>query len=499
MLHLFFNGLMNALSFKGLLYVTIGVVWGIFGGAMPGISGSVAMALLLPLTFGLEPIYALPMLCAVYVGAEYGGSIPAILIKTPGTGANAATVIDGYELHRQGRGGEALFSSLLSGTIVGIVSVILLVIFAVPLASFGLKFGPSQYTLLGILGLCIIGSISGNNQLKGMLSAVLGLWLAVVGADPISAEPRYTFGYYKLISGINLIPLIVGMFAISEVFRQATEGEVGSRLKEKVNVKFPKLKKLLELTPIAVVSGVIGTFVGALPGAGGSIASWLCYSQAKQWCKNTETFGQGDLRGVAAPEAGNNSVPAGSLIPLLALGVPGSNSAAVLMASFSIFGIGPGPMLFVERPEVPYTIMACMLIAQFVMFFVGLIIIKPAVIITSIDKSLLCTAILIFASIGAFSVSNDPFAILLAVIFGIVGFFMKKYDYSPAATVLGFVLGEIIEGNFRRSLSISRGSFDIFFTGGLNMMLMFMIVASLLFPVVSGRLAKRRAAAAKNS
>jgi len=494
MLHNFLNGLSTALSPISIIYVAAGVLWGIIGGAIPGISGSVAMALLLPLTYGMEPLLALPLLCAVYVGAEYGGSIPAVLIKTPGTGSNAPTAIDGYEMQLQGRGGEALFTSLYSSFVGGVVSVILLVIFAVPLASFGLKFGPSQYMLVGILGLSIVGSVSGKSQLKGLISALFGLILATVGMDPISAAPRFTFGQYKLIEGFNLIPLIVGLFAVSEVFRQIFTGEITRKIAEKAKIKFPAVREIFSITPISILCGMIGTVVGVLPGAGASIASWLCYSQAKNFCKNTETFGSGDIRGVAAPEAGNNAVPAGALVPLLALGVPGSNSTAILLAGFSLQGIAPGPLLFTQHPEVPYTIMACMLVAQFVMLALGTLIIRPAVKITSVDKSFLSAAVIMFAAIGSFSINNDAFGIILAFIFGLVGFFMKRYGFAPAATVLGFVLGELIENNLRRSLALSKGAFAIFIQGTLNQTLLVLIVLSFCLPLAANWLKKRRSA-----
>ena len=486
----FIAGLGVAFSPLNLLAIAAGVTWGIIGGAIPGINGSIAMALMLPLTYGMDLMRSLPMLAAVYVGAEYGGSIPAILIKTPGTSAAAATVLDGYEMHRQGHGGKALFVSLFSGFTGGFVSVLLLVAFAIPLSTFGLKFGPSQYALLGLMGLTVVGSVSGGNAIKGLISALFGLLLATVGLDPVTGVPRFTLGSYKLMEGFDLIPVIVGFFAISEVLSQIYHGDLGIKIREKVKIEFPTKKEFKQFLPIAGLSGFAGTFVGALPGAGATIASWLAYSQTKQFCKNTETFGHGDIRGVAAPESSNNAVPAGALIPLLALGIPGSNSTAILLAGFNLQGVAPGPLLFTTQPEIPYTLMACMMVAQFVMVAIGLILIRPAVRITSISPKYMMTAILMFCFIGSFSATNTVFAMGLALVFGLVGFVMKELGFSAPATVLGFVLGALVENNVRRALVLSDGGIGIFFQGTINIILILVIICSLIFPIVAAQLKK---------
>lgn len=485
MFTLFAQGLLDALHPVTLLYIAFGVVWGIIGGAVPGISASVAMSLLLPFTYSMNPLLSLPMLAAVYVGAEYGGSIPAILIKTPGTGAAAATVLDGYEMHRKGEGGKALGISLYAGVLGGLVSVLVLVASVIPLSSFALKFGPTQYFWLSLAGLSIVGAVSGNSPLKGIISAAFGLFLATIGMDSFTSVHRYTFGIFRLSQGLELIPVLVGLFALSEVFRQIFEGEVFDIIKEKVKMTYPTRQELKQVTPIVLAGGALGSIVGALPGAGATIASWLAYSQAKILCKNNETFGSGDIRGVAAPESANNGVPAGGLIPLLALGVPGSNSTAILMAGFSIAGIAVGPMLFVNHPEIPYKLMASMFVAQFVLLFIGLVILKPAIKITSVNKVYLSSAILMFALVGAFSTLNDIFAAWMVVVFGLIGFVMKRYGFAPAATVLGFVLGELVEDNMRRAFQLSRGSSGIFFQGGLNIALIIIIIFGVSFPYLT--------------
>lgn len=490
----FFEGVLNSLHPMVLVYMVFGMIWGTIGGAIPGISASVAMTLALPFCYGLDPMLSLPMISAVYIGAEYGGSIPAILIKTPGTAAAAVTVLDGYELNRKGHGGKALFVSLYSGVVGGMISVLLLVACVIPLASFALKFGPTEYFWMALTGLSIVGSVSGKSQLKGLIAAAFGLLLAIVGTDNFASVTRFTFGIYRLREGLDTIPVLVGIFAVGEVLRQVFQHEEAEAINGKVKMTYPSVKEIASITPLSAYSGIVGAVIGALPGAGATIASWLAYSQAKMLCKNTETFGTGDIRGIAAPESSNNAVPAGALIPLLALGIPGSNSAAILMAAFGIAGISCGPLLFVNNPEIPYHLMGSMFVAQIIMLIVGLLILKPFVKITSINKIYLNLAVLMFAVIGAFSTINDMFAVYLLIFFGVVGFLMKKFGFPPAATVLGFILGELVESNLRRALQLSRGDFGIFFKGPINIVLILITVCGILFPIIANQIKKRKKA-----
>lgn len=492
-----FEMALHAVSPLTLVYITVGVVWGIIGGAIPGISASVAMSLILPFTYGMDPLLSLPMLAAVYVGAEYGGSVPAILIQTPGTGAAAATVLDGWELNKKGLGGKALCISLYAGCIGGIVSVVILIFTCVPLADFALMFGPSQYFWMAMMGLSVVGAVSGKNPIKGVISAVFGLFLAVVGMDTFTATHRFTFGLQRLSEGLEMIPVLVGMFAMTEVFRQIFGGEIFETLDQKFHMTYPTKKELWSITPLSIVAGIEGAIVGALPGAGATISSWIAYSEAKMLMKNTETFGTGDIRGIAAPESANNGVPAGALIPLLALGIPGSNSTAILMAGFTIAGINCGPMLFVNEPQIPYSIFTCMMVAQLVMGVLGLLILKPLIFLTNVRKVYLTGAIMVFAVVGAFATLNDIFACWMVLVCGLLGFLLKRYGYAPPAIVLGFVLGELVENNMRRSLQLSHGSLDIFFSGGINIALIIITIIGVAFPIVSKKISEKREAKAK--
>lgn len=497
---LFASALGSLFTVKGILFILAGVVWGILGGAIPGISASIAMSLMLPLTYGLDPLLALPMLASVYVGAEYGGSIPGILIQTPGTGAAACSMIEGYAMQEKGEGGKALFTSLYAGVLGGLVSVVILVFAAIPLASFAVKFGPAQYFWLAVVGLSMVGTISSSSPIKGLLSGLLGLWLSTIGLDMFTGVKRFTFGITHFMEGIEMIPVLVGVFAMGEIYRQIFTQEVFANKLAKFKMTWPTKKEMKTITPIILLSGAWGAIVGALPGAGANIASWSAYANAKNICKNTETFGTGDIRGVAAPEAANNGVPAGALIPLLGLGVPGSNSTAILMCGFTIAGISCGPLLFVNRPEVPYTMMAAMFLSQFVLAAVGLIIIIPIAKLVSCRKCYLTSAIIMFGLIGAFATVNQTYTCWLVFAFGFLGLVMKLFKFVPAATALGFVLGQLTESNLRRALQLAGGQgASIFFTGILNKVLIGLLIVSILFPIISKKRAeyKKKKAAAK--
>ena len=500
-LSMFLTCLGNLFTVKGFLYILAGVVWGIIGGAIPGISASIAMSLMLPLTYGMDPMFALPMLASVYVGAEYGGSIPGILIQAPGTGAAAASMIDGYEMQKKGEGGKALFTSLYAGVIGGLVSVVILVFAAIPLANFAIKFGPAQYFWLAVLGLSMVGTIAADSPTKGLISGLFGMWLSTIGLDMFTGVKRFTFGIIHFMEGLDMIPVLVGVFAMGEIYRQIFTNEVYTVKPGKFKMTFPNKKEMKQITPIVLIAGAWGSIVGALPGAGANIASWSALAQAKNLCRNTETFGHGDIRGVAAPEAANNGVPAGALIPLLGLGVPGSNSTAILMAGFTIAGIACGPLLFKTRPEVPYTMMASMFVAQIVLALIGLAIITPIAKLTSCRKCYLTAAIIMFGLLGAFATVNQTYACWLVFGFRFLGLAMKWFKFTPAATALGFVLGQLTESNMRRALQLSAGNgYGIFCSGVINKVLIIGLIASIAMPIISkqrGKALRRREAAEK--
>jgi putative tricarboxylic transport membrane protein len=439
-----------------------GTLWGIFGGALPGISPSIAMALLLPFTYGMEPIPAIVLLASVYVGAEYGGSIPAILIRTPGTNAAAAATLDGYEMTKQGRGGEALGISLVSGLAGGLFGLVVLVLATEPLARVALAFTPAAYFALAVLGLSVIASLAGGSLTKGLIAAALGLMVATVGTDPVSGVPRFTLGSPELLEGIRPILVMVGLFAVAEMLVQIGEPEWAKVEARDTRLKLPSLAMFRRLLPAQAIGCGIGTFEGVTPGGGGTIAAFLAYNEAKRWSKDPDAFGKGAPEGVAAPESANNVVTATALVPLLSLGIPGSNSAAILLGGFLVHGLTPGPMLFVRAPEVVWGLYGGLLLANIAMLLLGLVILTPTLWLVNRPKPSLVAAILALIVSGVFAIQQSLFDLGLVLGFGVVGYFLRWAGVPVLPLVLGVVLGFMLESNYRRSLVLSGGDHAVF-------------------------------------
>jgi len=357
-----------------------GVAWGILGGALPGISPSITMALLLPFTYTMEPITAIVLLASTYVGAEYGGSIPAILIRTPGTNAAAATAIDGYEMHKQGKGGEALGLSLISGVFGGLIGILCLILLTKPLAGVALYFTPPAYFALGILGLSVIASLSSGSLIKGLMAGTIGLMIATVGTDPVSGVNRFTYGAPELLGGIPFILVMVGVFAVSELLLQAGQpGQHQQAEGRQMRIVLPSFAHFRRLTKPQLIGSGIGAFEGCMPGAGGTIASFMAYNEARRWSKTPEKFGKGSDEAIVAPEAANNTVAGTAIIPVLSFGIPGSNSTAILLGGLLIHGLQPGPLLFDQHPEVIYGLFGGLLVANLSQLIIGILLLTPAI------------------------------------------------------------------------------------------------------------------------
>jgi putative tricarboxylic transport membrane protein len=460
-----------------------GVIWGIFGGALPGISPSIAMALLLPFTYSLDPVTAVVLLGSVYVGAEYGGSIPAILINTPGTNAAAATTIDGYAMHLRGQGGAALGISLTSGFIGGLFGLLMLVALTEPLADVALAFTPPAYFALGMLGLTVIASLSGNSLTKGLISGILGLMIATVGTDPLSGVSRFTFGVPDLIGGVKPILVMVGLFAVSELLAQVVEPEWEKVRSRSMRLELPDWKLWKRLWRCETIGCVIGTFEGITPGAGGTIAAFLSYNEARRWSKHPEEFGHGSPEGVAAPECANNVVTGTALVPLLSLGIPGSNSAAVLLGGLLIHGLYPGPMLFERTPEVAYGLYAGLFVANVVMLLVGLVILSPCIWLVNRPRPYLLAFIFALIVSGVYSIEQSFFQVGIVFATGLLGYGMRRFDVPILPMVLGVVLGFMVESNYRRSLLLSGGDHTIFLRDPVSLGLLATALALLAFTV----------------
>jgi putative tricarboxylic transport membrane protein len=477
----FFNAVLSVPTLWLLVAAFAGVIWGILGGALPGISPSIAMALLLPFTIGMAPATAIVLLASVYVGAEYGGSIPAILIRTPGTNSASATVLDGYEMARQGKAGEALGISLISGLYGGLFGLAVLVLATESLARIALAFTPAAYFSLGILGLSVIAGLSGGSMLRGVIAACIGLMLAFVGSDPVSGVPRFTFESADLLGGIKPILIMVGLFAVTEMLVQIGEPAWAKAVKSEARLKLPNWAMSKRLAKPQAIGAVIGTVEGVTPGAGGTIAAFMAYSEAKRWSKHPEEFGKGSPEGVAAPEAANNVVTATALVPLLSLGIPGSNSAAILLGGFLIHGLQPGPMLFQKAPDIVWSLYGGLFFANIAMLLIGLVILSPCIWLVNRPKPYLMAIILALVMTGVYAMHQSIFEIGMVLAIGVLGYGMRLLKIPVLPLVLGLVLGSLVESNYRRSLLISSGEHSIFVTDPVSLVLLVLAAALTLY------------------
>ncbi|MGE3403343.1 MAG: tripartite tricarboxylate transporter permease [Vicinamibacterales bacterium] len=433
-----------------------GVTWGILGGALPGISPSITMALLLPFTYAFDSTTALVLLAATYVGAEYGGSIPAILIRTPGTNAAAATVLDGYAMKQQGRAGEALGISLYSGFVGGLIGLIVLVLLTERLSAVALAFTPPAYFAVGVLGLSVIASLSQRSLVKGLIAAVLGLMVATIGTDPVTGTNRFTFGSPDLLSGIPALLVMVGMFAVAELLEQSdAAGWEGAT--ERPRIRFPGPAMWKRIAGPQLLGSAIGTFEGLMPGGGGTVSSFIAYNEARRWSRRKDEFGKGSPEGIAAPEAANNTVACTALIPMLSLGIPGSSSAAVLLGGFLMHGLIPGPLLFVQYGDVVQGLYVGLLAANVAMVVVGYLIMSPCMWLVSRPKPYLMAFIYALVVSGVYSVEGSLFHVGIALAFGVIGYAFRYFSVPVLPMVLGVVLGFMVESNYRRSLVLSDG------------------------------------------
>ncbi|MGD9364338.1 MAG: tripartite tricarboxylate transporter permease [Desulfobacteraceae bacterium] len=455
-------------SLKTLGLSVIGVMIGIVGGAMPGISASVTIALVLPMTFVLDPLSALVMLGAIYMSAEYGGSISAVLINTPGTPAAICTAMDGYPLSQQGRAREALYMAVLGSSIGGFLGVVILLIFTPPLAALSLKFNSAEMFWLAIAGLAVVCNLSAKDFAKGVIAACIGLWLATIGADPGSGYPRFSFGIYQMEAPLPLIPMLLGFFAVSQMFNQlgraeleapGTKAQPGALIK---TVMFALVRPFLILR-----SSLIGVMVGILPGAGASIASFVAYGEAKRWSSNPDEFGKGSPEGILASETSNNAMVGGSLVPLLAFGIPGSASAAILLGALTINGLIPGPDLFEYNGEIVYGFMLAFIPTVVALYAVGTLATPVYSAILTIRPAFIIPSVLVLAFIGSFAVRGEVFDVGVATACGLLGFVLLRSGFKIAPIILGIVLGPLIEENFIRSLTLveTEGSVFQFFFG----------------------------------
>lgn len=459
-----------------------GVTIGMLGGALPGISPSITIALLLPVAFSLDPLYGLVVLGAIYMAAEYGGSISAILINTPGTAAAVCTGLDGHPMATQGRAQEALHAAILASSVGGLIGVIILLLFTPPLAELSLKFQGPEMFWLAIAGLAIVCNLTADNFVKGLIAAFLGLFISTIGYDNFTGVARFSYDIPEIEARIHIVPAIIGLFAIPYMLDLA-----GARDREAMDVtpqpgSFGRMAKLMWNSPVLVLrSGIIGTFVGILPGAGASIASFVSYSEAKRFSKDPSQFGKGIPEGVIASECANNAMVGGSLVPLLSFGIPGSASAAVLFGAIMLYGITPGPRMFTEHGEVVYGFMVSFIPIVIGMLIVGATLAPLFAKVLKVRMAYTVSTVLVLAMIGSYTIQSSIVDVYIAATLGILGFLMIKLGFSLAPVVLGIILGPMAEEGFRRSFIIAEAEQSsvllMFFGRPISIILILVVVA----------------------
>ena len=484
-------------TINNLLLMNIGVAAGIIIGALPGLSVLLAVTILLPFTFGMDSITGMYLLLGAYCGATYGGSITAILINTPGTPNAVCTCLDGYPLAKRGRGGDALKTALVGSTIGGMISCFALLFFAPLIASYALKFGAPEYFALCVMGLVIVISLIGDSIRKGAIMAALGLLISTVGIDSISATSRFMFHNSNLLAGVQTVALMLGVFAIAEILNQSL-AQGNSSVASSLDFKKSSLKilNLLRYWKSLIRSSLIGIFVGAVPGTGGAIASFLSYSLAKRQSKESDQFGDGSLEGVIAPETANNAATGSTLIPLLTLGIPGDATMAVLYGALIMQGITPGPSLFTEDKYWVYCIMLGLFVINVFMLLQGRFFSKGFAHVTKVPFSVLVPSIMMFCLLGSFAIRNLMLDVWIMLFFGIIAFFLKRSDYPIPPLAIGLVLGQLTENNLRRSISLSGGNLSIFLHRPIALVVLGVAAAVLIFKgIQSIRTSARKASA----
>jgi len=478
-------GLVISCQPENILYCFVGVFVGTLIGVLPGIGPIGTIAILMPTTFNISPVSAIIMLAGIYYGAMYGGSTTSILVNIPGEAASVVTCIDGYQMARQGRAGPALGISALGSFIAGMIGLILLAFLAPSLANLAISFGPPEYFSLMILGLTLVTYLGSGSMVKALMMAVLGIILGTVGQDPIFGRSRLTYGIECLWDGMGLIPVVMGLFGISEVLINIEEVEERQIYETKIKGLLPSREDWLKCAKPIARGTILGFLLGILPGAGAITASFASYAIEKKFSKHPENFGKGAIEGVAGPESANNAATMGAMVPLLTLGIPPNTVMALLLAALMIHGIPPGPLLIVKHPELFWGVVVSMFIGNLLLLALNLPLIGMWVRLLKVPYKFLYPMIILFCLIGAYSLKSKVADIVIMVIFGWLGYVMKKCRYEGAPLVLAFVLGPIMETSLRQSLIISKGSLSVFFLRPISLSCLLLAFLLLLFPMIS--------------
>ena len=499
MLSMLGTGFLTIIMPSNLIYLVGGVALGLVMGAIPGLTATMAIALLVPLTLYLTPTQAVTMLLGCFNGGTFGGSISAVLLATPGTSAASATVSDGYALAKQGKAGKAIKCALVSSVFGCMVACILLVLIAEPVAKYALMFGSPEYTLLMVFALTIIASASGDSVIKGLLAGVLGLLLGSIGMDPVESIPRLTFGSLNLTSGIDVVTMLIGSLALSEIFSQI---ETFHKRDSKVLLPPPSCPEDNKFTmadfkytwKTMLRSALLGSGIGALPGLGATLAAWVGYDAAKRSSKHPENFGKGELNGIAGAEAANNAVCGSNMIPLLTMGIPGDVVAALIIGAFMLQGLTPGPLIFREAPQDVYNIYAGVILSNLVMAVITLVTLRLFTKIAKLQPNVVLPCVCMFCIVGVYALNSSLFDVGVMLSFSVLGYFLSKFHFPPACMLIGFILSPMLEKYFRQAMQMSRGSFTIFFSHPLDWII-WAVIAISMFTIIRNKLKNRKSEA----
>ncbi|MFT5447909.1 MAG: putative tricarboxylic transport membrane protein [Gammaproteobacteria bacterium] len=468
-----------------LMLIFLTTVLGVIIGVLPGLGSTTGAALLLPFTLTMEPVHAIAVLATIYVSATFAGSITAILINTPGTAAAAATTLDGYPLAQRGEAGRALGVAVVSSTIGGVFSVIVLCIAAPVLARVAYEFRPPEYFALTLFGLSMLASISAGGAVRNLIGGVFGVWLSTIGAERATGIERFMFGNYELYEGLGFVPVFIGLFAMSELLVQSKRvNQIVESIGLKGAVKLPSKEDYKKIWKTILRSCGIGTFIGVLPAEGATVASMIGYSEARRWSKNKEEFGKGAIEGIAGAEAANNAATGGAMVPTMVLGIPGSGTTAIILVGLMVHGLRPGPYLFTEQVDTVYQIFGAMLVANLMFMVMGLYGAKLFARISLVPLAILWPVVFALSVIGAYALNSSLLDVWIVMIFGVIGFFARRYGFAVAPIAVGLILGEMVETNLQNSLKMFDGEWWLILTQPLAAFFLVLAVLGLSGPLL---------------
>jgi putative tricarboxylic transport membrane protein len=476
-----------------LLLIFATTIIGVVIGVLPGLGATTGAALLLPFTLTMDPVHAITVLATIYVSATFAGSITAILINTPGTSAAAATTFDGFPLAQRGEAGRALGVAVVSSTVGGVFSIIVLCIAAPLLARVAYQFRPPEYFALTLFGLSMLASISSGGAVKNLIGGVFGVWLATIGAERATGIERFLFGNYELYEGLSFVPVFIGLFAMSELLVQSKRGNRIANAIGMNAVKLPSKEDYKKIWKTILRSCGIGTFIGILPAEGATVASMIGYSEARRWSKNKEEFGKGAIEGIAGAEAANNAATGGAMVPTMVLGIPGSGTTAIILVGLMVHGLRPGPYLFTEQVDKVYQIFGAMLVANLMFLGMGLYAAKFFARISLIPSAILWPIVFALSIVGSYSLSSSLLDVWIVLIFGVIGFFARRHGFAVAPIAVGLILGEMVESNLQNSLKMFEGKWWLIFTQPLAVLFLLLAFLGLCGPAIYGWLTRKKA------